>query len=85
MGGAELTPIGAQRSANADGSIPAWTGGITEIPAGYKVAESQYDMISDRYIVSGLNNEMKGYQAEFDVKGVDMGHYTPSALRRAGR
>ncbi|MFJ3050402.1 DUF1329 domain-containing protein [Pseudomonas nitroreducens] len=26
--GNELTPIGAEKSANADGSIPAWTGGL---------------------------------------------------------
>lgn len=31
----ELTPMGAERGANADGSIPAWTGGITSVPAGY--------------------------------------------------
>jgi len=27
--GAELTPLGAEKAANADGSIPAWDGGIT--------------------------------------------------------
>ena len=27
--GAELTPVGAVKAGNADGSIPAWTGGIT--------------------------------------------------------
>jgi len=26
--GAELTPLGAEKAASADGSIPAWTGGI---------------------------------------------------------
>src|SRR3954468_17769341 len=26
--GAELTPMGAEKAANADGTIPAWTGGI---------------------------------------------------------
>jgi hypothetical protein len=30
-----LTPIGAERAGNADGSIPAWTGGYTTIPAGW--------------------------------------------------
>ncbi len=34
---AELTPMGAVRAANADGSIPEWTGGITSVPAGYQV------------------------------------------------
>ncbi len=27
----ELTPMGAVRGANADGSIPEWTGGITTL------------------------------------------------------
>jgi hypothetical protein len=30
-----LTPIGAERAGNAAGTIPAWTGGMTEIPAGF--------------------------------------------------
>jgi len=34
--GGELTPIGAERAGNADGSIPEWTGGITTTPAAYK-------------------------------------------------
>jgi len=34
--GNELTPSGAEMAANADGTIPAWTGGLTEIPAGYE-------------------------------------------------
>lgn len=34
--GQDLTPVGAERAANADGSIPAWQGGITQPPAGYK-------------------------------------------------
>ena len=36
LGGEELTPVGAERAANADGSIPAWTGGLAEWPAGYQ-------------------------------------------------
>ena len=31
----DLTPLGAQRAGNAAGTIPAWTGGATEAPAGY--------------------------------------------------
>lgn len=34
--GKELTPIGAEKAGNADGTIPEWTGGITSPPAGYK-------------------------------------------------
>ena len=32
----ELTPMGAVRAGNAEGTIPAWEGGITQPPAGYK-------------------------------------------------
>ena len=35
LGGDDLTPIGAERGGNAAGTIPAWTGGLTEMPAGY--------------------------------------------------
>ncbi len=34
--GDDLTPLGAEKAGNADGTIPAWTGGITSPPAGYK-------------------------------------------------
>ncbi len=34
--GTELTPMGAIRAGNADGSIPAWDGGIKTPPPGYK-------------------------------------------------
>ncbi|WP_394354753.1 DUF1329 domain-containing protein [Aquipseudomonas alcaligenes] len=33
--GSSLTPLGGERAGNADGSIPAWNGGITQAPAGY--------------------------------------------------
>ena len=31
-----LTPLGAEKAGNAAGTIPAWTGGMTQAPAGYK-------------------------------------------------
>ena len=34
--GTSLTPLGAEKAGNAAGTIPAWTGGITQAPAGYK-------------------------------------------------
>jgi len=33
--GTELTPVGAEREGNAEGTIPAWTGGIATPPPGY--------------------------------------------------
>jgi NAD(P)-dependent dehydrogenase (short-subunit alcohol dehydrogenase family) len=31
-----LTPLGAERKGNAEGTIPAWTGGYTIVPPGYQ-------------------------------------------------
>ena len=47
LGGAELTPLGAERAGNADGSIPAWTGGITAPPAGYDPDRQHTDPFAD--------------------------------------
>jgi len=35
----DLTPVGAVRAGNDAGTIPAWTGGITEPPAGYTAGD----------------------------------------------
>ena len=45
----DLTPMGSQRSGNADGSISAWTGGISEPPAGsgYKIGDRHPDPFAD--------------------------------------
>ncbi|WP_281557121.1 DUF1329 domain-containing protein [Thalassomonas sp. RHCl1] len=39
----ELTVFGAERGANADGSIPAWDGGIKSAPAGFKPGDHHPD------------------------------------------
>ncbi len=41
--GKDLTAVGAEKGANADGTIPAYTGGITSPPAGYKVGDHHPD------------------------------------------
>ncbi len=39
----DLTPMGSERAGNADGTIPAWTGGITEPPPGYSPGDHHPD------------------------------------------
>lgn len=39
----DLTPLGAEKAGNKDGSIPAWDGGYTKVPAGYKSGQSRPD------------------------------------------
>ena len=41
--GRDLTPLGGERAGNAAGTIPEWTGGIAEPPAGYTVGEHHRD------------------------------------------
>jgi hypothetical protein len=41
--GKDLTPTGAEQAANAAGTIPAWTGGITAPPSGYKAGMAHPD------------------------------------------
>ncbi|MFN3842021.1 MAG: DUF1329 domain-containing protein [Rehaibacterium terrae] len=41
--GNDLTPVGAEKAGNADGTIPAWTGGITQPPAGFRIGEFHID------------------------------------------
>ena len=38
----ELTPVGAERAGNKDGSIPKWDGGLTTPPACYKGRPNRY-------------------------------------------
>ncbi|MDX1755228.1 MAG: DUF1329 domain-containing protein [Marinobacter sp.] len=41
--GAELTPVGANPNANEDGTIPAWTGGLTTPPEGWEPEQGYID------------------------------------------
>ena len=41
--GKSLTPLGAERAGNADGTIPAWEGGLTQPPAGWTPQQGYID------------------------------------------
>jgi hypothetical protein len=45
--GAELTPMGAEKAGNADGTIPEWTGGLTQGPEGYTKGMHHPDPFKD--------------------------------------
>ncbi|VAW87545.1 FIG002188: hypothetical protein, partial [hydrothermal vent metagenome] len=45
--GNDLTPMGAVRAGNSDGTIPPWEGGITTPPAGYKKGDHHPDPYAD--------------------------------------
>jgi len=43
----DLTPMGSERAGNAEGTIPAWTGGITTPPPGYKPGDHHQNPFAD--------------------------------------
>lgn len=56
--GQDLTPFGAQMAGNASGTIPAWTGGLTQAPAGFVPGKNYIDpYASDKplYTISAAN------------------------------
>ena len=44
--GTSLTPVGGEKAGNAAGTIPAWDGGITRPPAGFRVGTFHPDPFS---------------------------------------
>ncbi len=43
LGGDRLTPMGAERAGNADGTIPEWTGGLENMPEGFTPGDRLVD------------------------------------------
>lgn len=55
--GKDLTPFGAIRAGNADGTIPEWTGGITQPPPGYQVGDHHPDPFADDQVLFSITGE----------------------------
>jgi len=57
--GKSLTPIGAEKAGNKDGTIPEWTGGLTTPPAGFKPGDSKrpdpFASDKPRLVITGQN------------------------------
>lgn len=53
--GQDLTPIGAERAGNADGSIPAWTGGLPGNAAGLRANGTPDDPFADEQPLFTVN------------------------------
>jgi len=52
----DLTPMGSVRAGNSDGTIPAWTGGITTPPAGYQVGDHHPDPYADDKVLFTIDS-----------------------------
>jgi len=55
--GKDLTPLGAEKAGNAEGTIPAWDGGITEPPAGYVPGKHHVDPFAGDKILFTITGE----------------------------
>jgi hypothetical protein len=58
--GDSLTPMGAERAGNADGSIPAWEGGLTTVHPDFEPGGSYPDPYADEeplFVIDGNNYE----------------------------
>lgn len=55
--GQDLTPVGAERAGNASGTIPAWTGGISEPIKNYKQGEFHPDPYSRDRLKHFINGD----------------------------
>jgi len=51
LAGPELTPVGAERASNAEGTIPEWTGGVTEPPPGWEPGMKRPDLFAGNPIL----------------------------------
>ncbi len=63
-----LTPLGAERAGNPDGSIPAWTGGTTSSPTGYVPGQLHPNPFSaDKEILAISQENVEAHQAFLSV------------------
>ena len=65
-----LTPLGAEKAGNKDNSIPAWTGGLTQAPAGYKNGSPRPDPFAGEKPTLTINAKNMAAHAERLSDGV---------------
>jgi Protein of unknown function (DUF1329) len=71
--GKTLTPVGAERAGNKDGTIPEWTGGITSPPAGYKVGMHHPDPFpGDKPVFTITAQNYKQYEEKLGAGQIAM-------------
>ena len=64
--GKSLTPVGAEKAGNKEGTIPEWTGGLKQVPAGFKPGDGfrpdPYAADKPRLVITGANADQ--YKAQ---------------------
>jgi hypothetical protein len=65
-----LTPFGSIRAGNADGSIPAWTGGYTTLPEGYQPGDPIGELFPDEKPILIIDSSNVAQHADRLSEGV---------------
>lgn len=66
--GQDLTPVGAEKAGNTDGSIPAWDGGITTPPSSYKKGMHHPDPYGDDKVLFTITKDnLEQYKEKLTV------------------
>ena len=68
-----LTPMGAEKAGNKDGSIPAWEGVYSKVAAGYKPGDARADpFASEKPLLSITGKNVDQYAAKLSAGTVAM-------------
>ncbi|MBK5408884.1 DUF1329 domain-containing protein [Pseudomonas sp. TH34] len=67
--GQDLTPTGGQKAANANGSIPAWTGGLTQPPPGFQAGQGYVDPYASEKPLYSITQTNKAQYAQVLTPG----------------
>jgi len=71
--GADLTPVGAEKAGNKDGSIPAWSGAPMQPPAGWKIGDLRPDpYISERPLFSITSSNVDQYKTRLTPGQIEL-------------
>lgn len=79
----DLTPVGAERAANKDGTIPAWDGGLLKAPASYKGQGSRYTdpYADDKPLLTISKENLAQYRDRLSAGQIAMINKYPSTYR----
>ena len=66
----ELTPMGAEKAGNKAGTIPAWDGGATKVPGGYKDGDPRPDPFAGEKPLLSISAKNMDQHADKLTEGV---------------
>ncbi len=80
--GVDLTPVGAEKAGNKEGTIPAWTGGISKPIAGYKPGTHHADpFAADKVLFTITPQNLAQYKAKLPVGAAAMFAKYPATFK----